>query len=514
MTNSPSSSEPNIPGFSRPLTPSQPDDAAAPLRYPELPPELAQPRLSTMLRLVGPGAILASITIGSGETVFASRSGAVFGFSILWLFLFGTLAKGLQIYSGARHITLTGQHPLASWNQVRYLRGWFPIIIATISVLCFPFWLGGLPKMLGTLVNWIVGVEAGEIGSAERAHYAFMVKMWGTGFVAAAITITLLQSYKLLENVQMIIVGFLLLSLLAAAIASKPDLLEVLTGSFLPTLPQYPQWALEKYPGDFGTRPLLRELAVYVGALGGGTQDYLGYMGVLREKGWGLMKRFSSGNPSYGPGQIALPLEQEQVARGLRWLRAPKTDILVSFTCILIFTYAFVTLGAQVLHVQQLAPSGTDLLTTQKDFLAQIHGSLTYLYQVGVFMAFFGTIYGAFEIYTRTAHECLIVVIPALRTVSVRKVRPWVLAYCGIGALTLLWSEIDAVNIVTPAAILGSVLTCGLWCLASVWAERELLPRPYRMPRWLAVLVVVSGVLLTLLGVGAAIQFFGDLPMH
>ena len=77
-----------------------------------------------------------------------------------------------------------------------------------------------------------------------------------------------------------------------------------------------------------------------------------------------------------------------------------------------------------------------------------------------------------------------------------------------------LMSEIDAVNIVTPAAILGSVLTCGLWCLASVWAERELLPRPYRMPRWLAVLVVVSGVLLTLLGVGAAIQFFGDLPMH
>ena len=75
MSNSPSS--------------SQSDDAPPPLRYPELPPELAKPRLSTMLKLIGPGAILASITIGSGETVFASRSGAVFGFSILWLFAGG-----------------------------------------------------------------------------------------------------------------------------------------------------------------------------------------------------------------------------------------------------------------------------------------------------------------------------------------------------------------------------------------------------------------------------------------
>ena len=96
------------------------------------------------------------------------------------------------------------------------------------------------------------------------------------------------------------LVGLLLFSLLAAAIASSPDLMAIIAGTFIPSLPDLPAWALEKFPDDFGKLPKYQELAVYVGAMGGGTQDYLGYVGILREKRWGLMSRFSSYNPSYG----------------------------------------------------------------------------------------------------------------------------------------------------------------------------------------------------------------------
>ena len=47
-----------------------------------------------MLKIFGPGAIIASVTIGSGETVFPSRSGAIFGYSLLWCFVLGTVIKG------------------------------------------------------------------------------------------------------------------------------------------------------------------------------------------------------------------------------------------------------------------------------------------------------------------------------------------------------------------------------------------------------------------------------------
>ena len=490
------------------------DPGSEALEYPELPAELSQPRLSTLFKYFGPGAIIASITIGSGETVFASRSGAVFGYSLLWLFLAAAIAKGLQIYCGSRYITLTGEHPLRSWNRLPLLRGWFPWLVAGISIICFPFWLGGLPLILGQLVNWIAGISDGAGISDEKeraavqAAFDFWVKIWGTGFVVVAVSITLLQSYKLLERVQTLLVGLLLLSLLAAAIASSPDLMAIIAGTFVPSLPEFPAWALEKYPNDFGNKPVFQEIAVYVGAMGGGTQDYLGYVGILREKGWGLMKKFSLYNPSYSPGPVALPEDPEQVRRGLGWLRAPAIDVTVSFLCIATFTYAFIILGAEVLHPDKIAPAGNELLTAQKDFLSQIHPSLTYLYQVGVFIAFFGTIHGAFEIYTRTGHEAFTALIPGLHKVPVSGVRPWILLYCGGGALAVMWTGYDPVEIITPAAIFGSVITCGLWCLAGVYAERKLLPAAYRMRPLLAVLVVLAGLFLTGLGIAAAWQFF------
>jgi Mn2+/Fe2+ NRAMP family transporter len=493
------------------MSEDQVDSGNEALEYPELPIELSQPRFSTLFKYFGPGAIIASITIGSGETVFASRSGAVFGYSLLWLFLAAAIAKGLQIYCGSRYITLTGEHPLRSWNRLPLLRGWFPWMIAGISILCFPLWLGGLPPMLGQLVNWIVGIPDGTAFADEKLaaiadeSFQFWVKIWGTAFVLVAVSITLLQSYKLLEKVQTLLVGLLLLSLLAAAMASSPDFMAIITGTFIPSLPDFPKWA-DKF--EFAQLPKYQEIALYVGAMGGGTQDYLGYVGILREKGWGLMKRFNLYNPAYGDGPVALPSDPAQVRRGLGWLRAPAIDVTVSFLCIVIFTYAFIILGAEILHPQEKAPDGNKLLTEQKDFLGGIHSSLTYLYQVGVFMAFFGTIYGAFEIYTRTGHEALTALIPKLDKTPVSKVRPWILLYCGGGALAVMWTGFKPVEIVTPAAIFGSVITCGLWCLAGVYAERKLLPAAYRMRSLLAALVVLAGLFLTGLGLAAAWQYF------
>ena len=471
------------------------------LEYPDVPAHLAKTKGIGLLKYFGPGAIIASLTIGSGETVFASRSGAVFGYAVLWLLLLTAIAKGFQVYAGARHITLTGEHPLASWNGVPALRGWFPFFLAGLTILFFPFWLGGLPKMLGTLTNWMAGI------GTEREDYDFMLKIWGTGFLAIGIVFTLFQTYGFLEKFEAIVVGVLLVSLLAAAIASNPDWLAVLVGTVKPVIPTYPKWALDKYPGEFGGRPVLRELAVYAGAMGGGTQDYLGYVGILREKKWGLMGRSGDKNPGYASGRIPLPDDPAQLMLGRTWLRAPRIDVLVSFACVVVFTYTFVILGAEVLHPRQIAPAGSELLTAQKDFLAQIHPALTYLYQAGVFMAFFGTIVGAFEVYTRTAYESVIAIFPRLDW-SVQRVRLITVVYAGVGALVLLWSDVDAVDIVTPAAILSSVLTCGLWCLAAVWTDYVRLPEDYQMGTGLRVALVISGVFLTVLGTGAAVQFF------
>jgi Mn2+/Fe2+ NRAMP family transporter len=465
------------------------------MRYPELSDELKARGFGAILRIFGPGAIIASVTIGSGETVFASRGGAVFGYAMLWCFVGGGLMKFVQVYTAARYITLTGEHPIERWKYLPGPQGWAVWLLAIMTVLCFPLWLSGLPKMLGGLTVWILGFEGLDIWGDAR--------VWGTAFVVLAIAITMIQSYGSLEKFQTIVVSVLLLSILTAAAASQPDWLAVLMGTIVPKIPAYEPWLVSKYPA-VAARSAIVEMGVYLGAIGGGTQDYFGYIGMLREKAWGLMGRKVEDTAD----GVEIAADTANVNLGKAWLRAPMIDSSVSFACVVIFTMAFVILGAAVLRPQHIVPEGMQLLSVQADFLVRMHPALVYLYQFGVFTAFFGTIMAAYELYARTAHECFRPIVRRVREASVDSLRPWVVGYCGIGGVAIMWMGGNPVTIVTPAAIFGGVLTCGLWCLLMVWTDRRFLPEPLRMGWPLVCLNLLSGLFLTGWGIRSAIDFF------
>ncbi|MGH8867433.1 MAG: hypothetical protein ACRDYU_05495 [Actinomycetes bacterium] len=54
------------------------------LSYPDPPPQLTR-RLTLVgaVSVLGPGAIIASANIGSGEMIFASRGGSIFGYALI-----------------------------------------------------------------------------------------------------------------------------------------------------------------------------------------------------------------------------------------------------------------------------------------------------------------------------------------------------------------------------------------------------------------------------------------------
>src|SRR3712207_1329158 len=122
------------------------------IRIPE-PPENLRGRLSlgTALAFFGPGAIVASLTIGSGETVFATRVGAVFGYAVLWTAFITLLAKGALVYAYNHYITVNGERPMARFARIfPGPRGWFPIVLLIAVVLYFPSFSSGLSIALGT----------------------------------------------------------------------------------------------------------------------------------------------------------------------------------------------------------------------------------------------------------------------------------------------------------------------------------------------------------------------------
>jgi hypothetical protein len=451
-----------------------------------------------MLLIFGPGAIMASVTIGSGETVFPSRSGAIFGYSLLWCFVLGTIIKGFQIYSGARFMTLSGRHPLESWSELPGPKNWFVWCMTVLSLFCMPLFLGGvLPRMLADfVVSDLMGV------SAKDQFFNRYACLWGTLFIVVAMALTFVQSYDFLEKAQTAVVGLLLLSIIMAVASSSPDLVAMLKGIIIPTIPRFESWVV--VIPEFKNRDPWIEAIVAMGVLGGGTQDYFGYLGLLREKGWGLMSRIGSSRELSDWNVDPSP---ENVATGRKWLRAPLIDITLSFGAILFFTLCFAVLGAVILNPQQIVPSGTNLLTEQAAFLVRegqsstVQSILGILYKTGIFFAFFGTIHGAYELYTRTTQECLIVAIPRLRRVSLNQFRLLTVSSIGVIGLLLLWCSLDPVVILTPAAVISATLTCGLWCFAILWSNQVHLPRELRMSRLLGGCVFLSGVALTLFGI-------------
>lgn len=473
-------------------------------RFPELPAEVRNLTLLGTFKIFGPGVIIASVTIGSGETVFPSRSGALFGYSLLWCFALGTVIKGFQIYSGSRFMTLTGRHPLESWSELPGPRAWFVWAMTIMSLVCMPLFLGGgLPRMLADFtVSGVVGFTPAPGNLEEKQLFDLYACLWGTLFILVAITLTWLQSYNFLEKVQTVIIGLLLFSIFVAVLSSQPEVMAVLKGLVVPAIPTFEPWVRDL--PEFSNRDPWVEVIVGIGVFGGGTQDYFGYLGLLREKSWGLMSRVGSPDEKTDWNVDRSP---ENVVTGKIWLRAPLIDVSFSFAAILFFALCFAVLGAVVLHPEHKVPAGKELLTQQLDFLLRegqsplFQSFLNLLYKTGIFFAFFGTIHGAYELYTRTTHECLTVAIPRLRNVSLGKFRVATVSVLGVTGLTSLWCSLDPVRVITPAAIISSALTCGLWCFAMIWSDRTHLPAELRMKWPLVLAVILSGIALTIFGV-------------
>lgn len=482
------------------------------LRFPDLAPELTSRRALDFLKFFGPGAIIASVTIGSGETVWASRSGAIFGYSLFWAFSLFCLTKAIQVYTAARFMTLTGEHPIEKWSILPGPRAWFPAFTGLVVIVATPFYLSSLPIMLGTITSWILFDDPGLY-----PHAIAII------FIVLLIILTLLQSYGFLEKAQFSLVGVMLVLMIIATFACNPDWTAALTGSVVPTFPRYPDWIVN-FPA-FADRTLIVEMVAYMGVMGGGVQDYIGYIGMLREKTWGMIGHAERKDATPGD-PVLLSEDEENVRVGLAWLKAPVIDTWVSFGTVLIFTAAFLILGATLLYPKQIVPTGMDLYNHQVVFLTQLHPGeeirlfLAGIYKAGVFFAIFGTVYGAYELYVRTAHECIRVITPRWHNLKLDQMRLPILVYNGVAGIGLVlvawwtayndpqgvgWNPISIMTI--PLHITG-VLFAGPWCFAMIWADRTFLPKPFRMGRLLVALNALCGLAFFFFGARA---FYDDL---
>lgn len=481
--------------------------------YPNPPSTLRRPGGFGGFAFVGPGVIIASVTIGNGELVQASRGGAVFGYSILWCFLFAGLFKAVQVYAAARYMTLTGQHPITTWRNMPGPTLWFPLLLILPTLAVMPVGFSAIAEIVGSYIRDLGGfsIEAPTVWGFERPE--FWQNVWATAILSFCLLLALASNLTLLQRISTAVVGILLICAVLSVLVSGPDLFKILLGLFMPRIDAYQPWVLNNYGDEFIGRNQWLEVAIYLSAVGGGTYDYVGYVALLREKKWGL-----AGGPVAGRSQLDQAVSnprtgKEMIRRARIWTRAPLWDTCVSFTAVILVTLLFAVLGATMLHEKQVIPATGNMLVEQEQFLVNLHYQLRWVYRAGVFMAYVGTLYGAFEIYQYTFVESLRALLPGW--ICARTIPWWrrlMVGFCYLGAMIFIWLREavsgDVLGRLTFGAVLGGATLCGLWCFAMLWTDRTHLPAPLRMSRPLWIAVLVAGLCMTALGVQTLVVYF------
>ncbi len=460
----------------------------------QLPKALCSRNPITWLGLFGPGAVIASLTIGAGELIFSSRGGSIFGLRLLWYFVLVLLCKWVLVYGVARQIILTGQHPFQRWMSIPGPHGWFCVVFLILAIVSFPIWVAFHAGTAGTLLAGITGTSGAFNGAA---HYA-----WGSGLLILVLWLISKGGYERLEKLQLAIVICMLFSVVVSLFLLKPDWWDIVVGLLIPRPLAYPDWIVSLK--EFSDRPVWVEVMTYVGVIGGSGYDYLAYGAYLREKQWGA-----------ADGVDTIHHLREDDSRRLllrRWLRAPLVDCTLSFIIVLVFSGVFVVCGSMLLRPAHQIPAGANLLALQAQFVGDSYPWLKPLYFVGAFLTMFGTLYGTIEVAPAILREMALALGFKSDPSKTNRLRRLAVGWCGLGGLAILaWSLLIAtfggaqnppglVALLTPANLFTGVLACGIVCASNLWVEHRFMPRDFRADWPLRSLTAIAAVAFLLLG--------------
>ena len=459
------------------------------------PPTPSGPRRRRPWLVFGPGAIIASLTIGTGELIFSARGGALFGYRILSLFLLISLLKWCLVFGAARHFVLTGAHPMERLRHLPSPAGWFPALLLVLAAVSVPIWVAFHASVVGNLLAWVTNTRPALNGCAEIA--------WGAAILAAVIGLASRGGYTSLERAQQIVVALLVLVAGASLALYGPDWGELFAGALEPPALEYPAWLSDSHP-DIAKQPVWVELTRYVGVIGGAGYDYLAYASFLRDKRWGR----AGSTPL---SRAELESQEEPVDDTVRQgLRATLADSVLSFLTVVGVSAVFVAGGHLALAPERAIPDSANLLNLQARIVTDVHPWLYPLYVAGAFLTMIGTLYATIEVGHTIHRES----IAALRLDTLaRTLRRRSLVWIGVGsAFVLGWILVARlstederpellVSVLTPANLFTGVLLCGLLSWAVVWMDRRFLPRALRPPIPLTAMLVVAGFTMIALGI-------------
>jgi len=469
------------------------------------------------LRHLGPGIVLASSIVGSGELVATTRTGAEAGFVLLWLILLGCVIKvAAQVEIGRATLTW-GRTPLDAFDRVPGPRlagrGWIWWAWAVMTVLVLVQQGGILSGVAQTLAaglpvtaagrEWnrvhdeaardrILAAAARHRGEtaeadaldarmaeleAEKKALAKPVDESAWAIVTGLVTAVLLAvgRYRLIETVSIVLVGtFTLVTLLALGLLQLDPAWAISAREFADG------FAFRLPAGKGGSAPLLTALST-IGIIGVGASELMVYPYWCLEKGYGV---------SVGPRDSS----EDWARRARGWLRVMQLDAWTSMVVYTAVTVAFYLLGASTLGRIGLVPGDGEMVRSLGAMYTPAFGAWANgAFLVGAFAVLYSTLFVAAAGMARMVVDGLILagVLPGDPASRARWIGRISVAW-PLVALVLALAIRAPVQMVLASGMAQSVMLAALGIAVPWFRWRSLDPRLRPSLAWDVLLAVSS----------------------
>ena len=456
-------------------------------------------KLFRMMQFFGPAAVVASLGLGVGETIMVTGLGAWSEYGLYWLLILSVLVKGVFVtYLIGRYTAITGQRIGHRLVMLPGPRGWLLLALLIAELGLIGMALTAVAKPCGNLIAFLF--EGALPGSFSNDTW---VNLWTNVIFAAAMAVSLLSSFKLLERQQIVICGVLVLGTVTATLFVNPDAMGMFLGAMrFGHLPIAPHWGPAAARTDYALN-----MVVVFGYIGGGLSGYLAYSSWVSISGWGI-----NSHPQIDqlreradrtPRIDYLPDDPDQARRLRRLLLPLKWDVGMGAIVLLIVSTTFLAAGATILFPRQETLSGNswELLTKQAGIWREIHESMVPVYYIMIVMALWGTLASVPEAITRVTHDFLTAIWPRFEQFSFQRLKFIIVAGCFSCSIVWTWSGITF-DLMTQIAAFMTV-SLGLFVVFScVLYFNMTLPRAYRPPLWFAAFGIASAVILLLCAIG------------
>ena len=172
--------------------------------------------LKDYIKAMGPGAIMSAAIIGPGTVTTASQQGAQYGFTSLWILLVACVIAyffqepAMRISIGCKESVMVGVREHLSPGVAKFL--WIVIFVGSIAF------------------------QAGNLSGASMALEYFVPGtsnlMWAVVMSLLAFIIVMLNRYKVIENVNQVLILMMVFAFVLTAFTSGPDIGDLVTEGF------------------------------------------------------------------------------------------------------------------------------------------------------------------------------------------------------------------------------------------------------------------------------------------